>query len=69
MSPDQKTPDQKPSSPCVNLCKLQRPAEICVGCRRTLAEIRAWKNMSETERLSIMRELPSRPDLLSLEAG
>jgi hypothetical protein len=63
------SPDQKPRSPCVNLCRLQRPAEICVGCRRTLAEIRAWKNMSETERLAVMRDLPSRPDLLSLEAG
>ena len=61
--------EQKPSSPCVNLCRLQRPAEICVGCRRTLAEFSAWKNMSEPERLGIMRDLPSRPDLLSLEAG
>ncbi len=62
------SPDQQPSSPCVNLCRLQRPAEICVGCRRTLAEIRAWKNMSETERLAIMRDLPSRPEPLPVEA-
>jgi predicted Fe-S protein YdhL (DUF1289 family) len=59
------TPEQGASTPCVNQCRIERPAEICVGCRRTLAEIRAWKNMSETERLAIMRALSSRPDLLA----
>jgi uncharacterized protein len=33
---------------------------LCTGCGRTLNEIARWGSMSDAERATIMRELPSR---------
>lgn len=46
------------STPCVRLCTLD--GDVCVGCRRTLAEIMAWGSMSEPQRRAIMDMLPAR---------
>jgi predicted Fe-S protein YdhL (DUF1289 family) len=51
---------EKPSTPCVNLCKLDAVSRLCVGCGRSKAEIAGWKNMSEPERRAIMRVLAAR---------
>lgn len=47
-----------PSSPCIGVCRMEGP--YCAGCRRTLAEIAQWRELTEAERLRIMRELPAR---------
>lgn len=31
----------KSLSPCIGLCKLDSE-EVCMGCQRTMAEIRSW---------------------------
>jgi len=36
-------------SPCVRLCTLNEQ-DICVGCGRTLDDIKAWSTMSEPEK-------------------
>jgi len=36
-------------SPCVRLCTLNEQ-DICVGCGRTLDDIKAWSAMSEPEK-------------------
>jgi predicted Fe-S protein YdhL (DUF1289 family) len=51
---------EKPSTPCVNLCKLDAVSGLCIGCGRSKAEIIGWKNMGEPERRAIMRALPAR---------
>lgn len=33
------------ASPCVRLCTLN-PQDICVGCGRTLDDIKAWSQMT-----------------------
>jgi predicted Fe-S protein YdhL (DUF1289 family) len=33
---------------------------LCLGCRRTLAEIAGWSRLSDAERERIMAELPGR---------
>lgn len=53
-------PRGEPLTPCVNVCRLDA-AGLCVGCRRTVDEIMRWRDMSDTERLHLMREvLPRR---------
>ncbi len=47
------------TTPCIGVC--QAPDGVCLGCRRTLAEIAAWPHLTEAQRRRIMRELPSRP--------
>ena len=45
-----------PATPCIGVCRLDARG-YCIGCRRTLAEIGRWRDMSEAERLHVMREL------------
>lgn len=50
-----------PVSPCIGVCTLDGSG-LCLGCRRTLAEIARWSGMSDDERRRWMREVqPSRP--------
>lgn len=44
-------------SPCIKICKLDDHREYCVGCGRSLKEIRAWPTLTERERLTIMQRL------------
>jgi predicted Fe-S protein YdhL (DUF1289 family) len=47
------TPPTQPNtgtlSPCVRLCTLNEQ-DICVGCGRTLDDIKLWSRMSEPEK-------------------
>jgi len=45
-------------TPCIRKCKVR--AGMCVSCRRTLAEIKEWKEMSDDVRMKLMKELQSR---------
>lgn len=49
-----------PLTPCIGVCRLDADG-LCLGCRRTGAEIAAWRDMSDEERLRYMDEvLPAR---------
>ncbi|WP_449044618.1 DUF1289 domain-containing protein [Paracoccus versutus] len=50
----------KPSTPCVNICRIEPASRLCTGCLRSIDEIAGWGHMTEAERLAIMAELPSR---------
>lgn len=53
--------DKAPVSPCIGVCQMGADG-MCLGCRRTLAEIAHWGTMSDPERLRWMREeQPLRP--------
>jgi iron complex transport system substrate-binding protein len=45
------------ATPCVGICRLNERG-VCVGCGRTIEQISAWRDMSESERLRIMATLP-----------
>jgi predicted Fe-S protein YdhL (DUF1289 family) len=44
----------------VKICVVDPMAGLCIGCGRTVAEISLWREMSESERLAVMAELPTR---------
>jgi predicted Fe-S protein YdhL (DUF1289 family) len=44
----------------MKVCAVSGLTGLCIGCGRTLREIAAWAELSEPERLAIMRELPRR---------
>jgi len=48
------------STPCINVCVLDPLSALCIGCRRTAAEITAWSTMSEPDRIAIMAGLDQR---------
>lgn len=35
-------------SPCINLCKMKK--DTCLGCKRTLDEIKYWVMLSDEEK-------------------
>jgi uncharacterized protein len=47
-------------TPCIQVCKITPSTGLCEGCNRTRDEIARWGMMNNTERLSIMSELPRR---------
>lgn len=53
------------STPCINVCVIDQPSKICIGCGRTLDEIAAWGSLGEPERKSIMATLPERMKALT----
>ena len=46
-------------SPCIKLCEVDANG-ICRGCLRTLAEIGAWRDASDTERRAILAAVAAR---------
>jgi uncharacterized protein len=51
---------QVTESPCVQVCSIDGPTGLCVGCGRTLAEIGRWVAMTPQERRRVMVDLPAR---------
>ncbi len=51
--------DPRPPSPCTRVCMLDEQG-LCIGCRRTAAEIGRWTAMSPAEQWQLVTELPAR---------
>jgi len=47
-------------SPCILVCSIDLKTGYCFGCGRTREEIGAWLTMSDSERKSVLAELPAR---------
>jgi uncharacterized protein len=47
-------------SPCKNICTTDVDNKFCIGCYRTVPEIKAWFRYTKEEKLAIMDELPER---------
>ena len=44
-------------SPCVSLCQISKTENICLGCKRTIDEIRDWMIMSAEEKRAVHARL------------
>ena len=51
---------EEAASPCIKVCRIDEMTGRCVGCSRTLAEIAAWRELSEPEKARIVADLPRR---------
>ena len=52
-------PEERPASPCINVCALDAQG-FCVGCLRTGTEIGRWPTMSAAEQWQLLAELDRR---------
>jgi predicted Fe-S protein YdhL (DUF1289 family) len=43
-------------SPCISVCRIGED-DTCIGCGRTLEEIRGWKQSSDEEKSRILDRL------------
>lgn len=51
---------KKIKSPCIKKCKLKN--DVCISCKRTIQEIKQWRDLTEQEKEIIVNELSSRID-------
>lgn len=49
-----------PASPCISVCQIDPQTGWCIGCRRTIDEIRDWIISTPDERQRILDALPAR---------
>jgi predicted Fe-S protein YdhL (DUF1289 family) len=47
-------------SPCTNVCRLDKTTGLCEGCFRNREEIKAWKTMSDADKLGVFDTLIQR---------
>ena len=52
--------DEVIPSPCISVCRMSEERSHCVGCFRTIPEIRAWAQADSAERLAIWAALAQR---------
>ncbi|QDT53255.1 hypothetical protein Pan44_12710 [Caulifigura coniformis] len=57
-------PEDVPS-PCIGVCTLIAPGQICRGCGRTIREIAAWTGLAPAEKQRVRHACPQR--LMDLE--
>ncbi|GJD79545.1 DUF1289 domain-containing protein [Methylobacterium gregans] len=50
----------KKDDPCIGVCQWDGRTGWCLGCGRTVPEIRAWRKMTPYRRTALARELPRR---------
>jgi predicted Fe-S protein YdhL (DUF1289 family) len=48
------------ASPCIDVCRLDRGYAYCIGCLRTIDEIKRWRTMTPTQRQAVLDTLPAR---------
>jgi predicted Fe-S protein YdhL (DUF1289 family) len=49
-----------PPSPCISVCQMDPMTGFCVGCTRTIDEIRDWIISTPDERNSILARIADR---------
>ena len=52
-------------SPCVEVCRMDPAKDVCAGCWRTLDEIARWRDMSDTERATVLEAVAARRSMVN----
>lgn len=47
-------------SPCINVCRLTDDRRYCLGCLRSLDEIRAWKGLDDHGKKAVWQNIAER---------
>lgn len=52
--------DDSVPSPCISVCTLDEASELCLGCRRSMDEIRDWPIMSADDKRATLARVAER---------
>ncbi|KKL96568.1 hypothetical protein LCGC14_1843180 [marine sediment metagenome] len=52
--------DYSVPSPCVSLCLLDETDTFCIGCLRTIDELRDWCIMTAEQKTKVLEEIEER---------
>jgi uncharacterized protein len=57
---------EKVKSPCLKVCRLNsydsHKEGSCVGCLRTMSEVRLWSQYSEIQKAEVLRKIEDRKE-------
>ncbi len=48
------------ASPCVAVCKMDDARQYCIGCMRTIEEIKNWGRSDDDYKLAVLQQLRNR---------
>jgi len=51
---------QEVKSPCISVCAMDDLSGLCLGCYRTLDEIKDWWDMTSEQQKNLLVELEAR---------
>lgn len=52
--------DSSVPSPCISVCQIDHATGLCIGCRRSLDEIRDWPILTAEEKRALLARLAER---------
>jgi predicted Fe-S protein YdhL (DUF1289 family) len=52
--------DEPVASPCVSVCKMDAERVFCIGCLRTLDELRAWSTLDNAGKRAVWQLIEGR---------
>jgi predicted Fe-S protein YdhL (DUF1289 family) len=48
------------TSPCINICQMDKDSGLCQGCLRTIDEITVWSRLDDPARIRILADVAQR---------
>lgn len=57
------------ASPCINICQMDAPSGLCIGCFRTIAEITVWSRTDDAHRARILAAIAKRRQEIAFPAN
>lgn len=52
--------DRTVQSPCISVCLLDETESFCIGCFRTIIELRDWCIMTAEQKTRVLKEIEER---------
>ena len=60
-SPQPSSMKRRVMSPCIGICMIDpKGSGLCLGCKRTVAEIGRWLSLDDPQRQAVIDQLPGR---------
>lgn len=57
--------DTSVPSPCISVCQMEEATGLCLGCRRTVDEIRDWIILTPDEKRAVLARIAQRKQTLA----
>jgi predicted Fe-S protein YdhL (DUF1289 family) len=57
--------DTSVPSPCISVCQMEEATGLCLGCRRTVEEIRDWIILTPDEKRAVLARIAERKQRLA----
>jgi predicted Fe-S protein YdhL (DUF1289 family) len=61
--------DNSVPSPCISVCQMEESTGLCLGCRRTIDEIRDWIVLLPEEKQAVLARIADRKQRLAEGGG